>query len=143
MLRRATPGDVDEVAALFRRSFGALTFLPTLQTPEEDRRHFGRVVENAEVWVAEENGRLLGFAALAGDTLELFYVEPEAQGRGVGSAMLEHVKAQRPGGFTFWVFQQNERARGFYERRGCRVVRLTDGSHNEEKHPDALYEWQP
>jgi hypothetical protein len=41
------------------------------------------------------------------------------------------------------VFQRNERARTFYERRGCHVVELTDGSGNEEREPDALYEWVP
>ena len=33
--------------------------------------------------------------------------------------------------------------RRFYERNGCRVVELTDGSGNEEREPDALYEWAP
>jgi len=53
------------------------------------------------------------------------------------------VKQERPDGFPFWVFQRNEGARRFYERHGCRLVELTDGSGNEEKEPDALYEWRP
>ena len=48
-----------------------------------------------------------------------------------------------PGGFRLWVFQANAGARRFYERHGLRVVRLTDGAANEEKTPDALYEWLP
>ncbi len=75
--------------------------------------------------------------------LDQLYVHPDAHGRGAGSALLDKAKERRPGGFTFWVFQQNEHARRFYERRGCRVVKLTDGSGNEEKTPDALYEWRP
>jgi hypothetical protein len=51
--------------------------------------------------------------------------------------------ARRPAGFAFCVFQANERARSFYERRGCVVVELMDGSGNEEQTPDALYEWRP
>ena len=143
MIRPAVSEDSRQIAALFRRSYGTLTFLPTLHTPDEDRRHFSRLLENAEVWVAEEDGSLLGFAALEGDALELLYVEPGAQGRGIGSALLGHVKSLRPHGFRFWVFQRNERARRFYERRGCRVLRLTDGSANEEREPDVLYEWRP
>jgi GNAT superfamily N-acetyltransferase len=131
------------VAALFRRSFGTLTFLPTLHTPEEDREHFGRVVAEQEVWVAEEDGRVLGFAGLTDDMLSHLYVEPEAQGRGIGGALLDQAKERRPHGFRFWVFQRNERARRFYEARGCRLVKLTDGSGNEEREPDALYEWLP
>ena len=44
---------------------------------------------------------------------------------------------------TFWVFQQNARARRFYERHGCRAIEFTDGAFNEEKTPDVLYEWHP
>jgi GNAT superfamily N-acetyltransferase len=144
-LRLATPDDTDSVAALFRRSFGSIGFLPTLHTPEEDRAFFGGVIARQEVWVAEGegDGEMLGFAGLDGDLLGFLYVDPAAQGHGVGSRLLAHVRARRPGGFRFWVFQRNERARRFYERNGCRVVELTDGGGNEEREPDALYEWRP
>jgi GNAT superfamily N-acetyltransferase len=144
-LRRATPDDTEALAALFRRSFGSIGFLPTLHTPEEDRAFFGGVIARQEVWVAEDdsNGALLGFAGLDADLLGFLYVDPPAKGRGVGTALLARVRERRPGGFRFWVFQRNERARRFYERNGCHVVDLTDGSGNEEREPDALYEWRP
>jgi GNAT superfamily N-acetyltransferase len=144
MLRRGTAEDGPEIATLFRRSFGTLTFLPTLHTPEEDRAHFTRMAERDEVWVWEENGRILGFAALdAADEVPAFYVEPDAQSRGIGSALFDRLKQRRPDGFRFWVFQQNERARRFYERHGAKAIDFTDGSGNEERQPDALYEWRP
>jgi putative acetyltransferase len=143
VIRRATPADAAEVAALFRRSFGTLTFLPTLHTPEEDRAHFAGLIERADVWVDDDDGRLLGFFVLNGDELDALYVDPHAHGRGIGSALFEQAQRLRPHGFRFWVFQRNENARRFYERRGCRLVRLTDGSGNEEREPDALYEWVP
>jgi GNAT superfamily N-acetyltransferase len=142
-MRRARLADAAAIAVLFRRSFATLMFLPTLHTPEEDREHFRRVVAEQEVWIAERNDRMLGFAALDGDTLSYLYVEPAAEGQGIGSALLERAKERRPNGFRFWVFQQNERARRFYEERGCRPLELTDGSGNEEREPDALYEWRP
>jgi GNAT superfamily N-acetyltransferase len=143
MLRRATAADVGPIADLFRRSYGTLTFLPTLHTPEEDRAHFERVVATQEVWVAEEDGRVVGFTALDGDVGTFLYVDPDAQSHGVGSALFEQVTRVRPHGFRFWAFQRNERARCFYERRGCTAVEFTDGSGNEEREPDVLYEWKP
>src|SRR5690348_18091950 len=110
MIRRGRPDDADAIAAMFRRSFGTLTFLPTLHTPEEDRRHFAKVLAEGEVWVAEEGGRLVGFAALSEELLEFLYVEPADHGRGVGSALLDRAKLARPEGFRFWVFQKNEKA---------------------------------
>jgi GNAT superfamily N-acetyltransferase len=142
-VRAAAPADADAVADVFVDSFGSLTFLPRLHT-EEETRAFVRdvVVATQEVWVAEEDGRVVGFAALSEDVLMHLYVHPDAQTRGAGGALLARAKERRPAGFTFWVFQQNERARVFYERRDCRLVRLTDGSGNEERTPDALYEWR-
>jgi GNAT superfamily N-acetyltransferase len=142
-LRRAGPGDGDAVADVFIPSFESLTFLPTLHTHEEHRAFIRDRIADSEVWVAEEEGRVVGMAVLSDDVLEQFYVHPDAQGHGAGSALLDRTKERRPNGFTFWVFQQNGRARRFYERRGCRLVRLTDGRGNQEKTPDALYEWRP
>ena len=143
MIRRATRDDVPVVARLFRRSFGTLTFLPTLHTPEEDREHFGRILGERELWVYEQDGEVLGFAGLDEAELTHLYVEPSSHRRGIGTTLLQHAQHQRPNGFWLWVFQRNEGARAFYERHGCRLVELTDGSGNEEREPDALYEWRP
>lgn len=142
-LRRATAADADGVAALFRASYAGIGFLPALHTPAEDRAHFARVVAEQEVWLAEAAGDRIGFAALSEQALEYLYVVPGAQGRGVGTALFRRAQERRPDGFTLWVFQGNERARRFYELRGCRLVRLTDGAANEEREPDAVYEWRP
>ena len=143
MIRRATPDDAEAVAEVFTRSFGTLDFLPKLHTPEEDRAHMAKIVSEQDVWVAVEDGSVEGFIAFERDLGTFFYVEPEAQKRGVGSALFEHVCGERPGGFTFWVFQANEPARRFYERRGCVPVEFTDGSGNDERTPDVRYEWKP
>ena len=58
-------------------------------------------------------------------------------------ARFDELQRRRPGGFEFWVFQQNERARRFYELHGCVAVELTDGEGNEERTPDIRYEWRP
>ena len=92
---------------------------------------------------------MLGFLAIrrsrteGWEVLEKLYVDPEAQNRGVGTALLDQAKALRPDGLVLWVFQKNEGARRFYERHGFRLVKLTDGAENMEREPDALYEWQP
>jgi putative acetyltransferase len=143
MIRRAGPDDVDAIAAVFRRSFATLDFLPALHTPDENHAFLARVLAEQDVWVAERNGVILGFLALEGDLGTLFYVDPDEHDRGIGSALFAEAQRARPAGFRFWVFQQNANARRFYENRGCTVVELTDGSGNEERTPDALYQWLP
>src|SRR5919197_239244 len=63
MIRRARPEEADTLAALFRRSYRTLTFLPILHTPEEDREHAlrarpARAIEGVQLLgLPEERGR--------------------------------------------------------------------------------------
>ena len=41
------------------------------------------------------------------------------------------------------VLARVERARHFYEARGFEAIAFGNGSHNEERCPDVLYEWRP
>ena len=122
----------------------SMPYLPDAYSPEEVLAWIKEVMPaHEEVWVAEDDGRVIGFFALSEDLLYHLYVYPELHGRGAGSALLDLVKELRPNGFRLWVFQRNVQAREFYEHRGMRLVELTDGSRNEEHEPDALYEWLP
>jgi GNAT superfamily N-acetyltransferase len=141
VIRDATHDDVEAIVAVFEPSFATLDFLPALHTHEEHLDYFGRLVERTDVFVYDD-GSVSGFAALDSDVLSHLYVAPAAFGLGIGSALFAEAKRRRPGGFTFWVFQANERARRFYEARGCTAVRLTDGADNEERTPDVLYAWR-
>ncbi len=119
-----------------------MTYLPHLYSEEETRGFIRNVVlTQRETWVAEQDGRIVGFAAMSEGFLDHLYVDPAAQNRGIGSALLEVAKQRRPRGFRLWLFQKNDGARRFYERHGLTLVRLTDGRDNEEREPDALYEW--
>jgi len=148
-VRQGRKKDAATLAAILRRCFdAAMPWLPNLHTPDEDVRFLrDRVLRSEEVAVAEMDGRVAGFAALGRrdgeDFLEHLYVAPEMHGRGVGTVLFDRAKKRRPAGFRWWVFQRNEAARRFYEKRGARLVLLTDGAGNEEKTPDALYEWRP
>ena len=141
--RRATDADADAVAEVFLAARAAMTYLPDLHSDDETRAFFHSVVASNEVWVVDAAGAVAGFAALADDELAHLYVHPRAQGRGLGATLLGVAKERRPDGFELWVFQPNDGARRFYERHGCELVRLTDGSGNEERVPDARYAWRP
>ena len=145
MIRRAVPADGDALAETFNASFETLLdFLPDLHTSKERSRFITETVpRDHELWVAEEDVRVVGLAAIGADTLGHIYVHPTHQGHGVGTALLDKTKELRPDGFTLWTFQQNERACRFYERHGLRAVEYGDGSGNEEGVPDVRYEWRP
>ena len=141
-IRRATIDDADRVGNIFLEARNAaMSYLPEVHTDDQVRSWIaGTVLTNEDVFVETDDGDPVGFVALTESMLEHLYVQPRSWGHGSGSRLLEHAKQQRPDGFTLWVFQRNERARSFYERRGLVLVRTTDGDGNEEGEPDALYE---
>jgi putative acetyltransferase len=144
-IRPAREGEIEQLTQLFIRARNELDYLP--RVPEEAAVPIAaRIREHDEVWVADEDGRLLGFLGIEHSTnleapvLEKLYVEPAEQNRGVGSALLEKAKELRPDELYLWVFQKNP-ARRLYERHGFTLVTLTDGADNMEREPDALYRW--
>lgn len=145
-IRPARDDEVGALAELYARTQRRMTYLPPI--PDEHVPLVaGNIGGNDEIWLAEGEGRILGFLAIAHsrrngwEVLERLYVEPDAQNQGVGTALLEQAKALRPDGLVLWVFQKNTGARRFYERHGFRLVKLTDGAENMEREPDALYAW--
>jgi len=142
-LRRATVADVDEVAAVFSASFRLLTFLPMLHTVAEDRFFIANVIfEICDVVVAEGTSGIVSFLARYGEEVRLFYTRPDRIGQGAGTQLIEAVKSSGVNALELWCFQANAGARRFYEARGFRTIRFTDGAANEEKTPDIRYRWQ-
>jgi GNAT superfamily N-acetyltransferase len=142
MLRRLELADMDVAARVLRRAFDhALPTLAGLHTPEEDRWFFrNRVFAGCELWGAFDDTGMTGMIAFRQDWIDQLYILPDAQGRGMGSSLLQVAK-ERFDLLQLWTFQRNAKARRFYEARGFRLVRETDGARNEEQEPDALYLW--
>jgi putative acetyltransferase len=140
--RRATLDDAGGIAAVFSSSLRLLTFLPVLHTVEEDRRFIENIILECEVIVAEGDPGIVSFLALNGEEIRLLYSHPDFIGSGAGSLLLDAVKKSSVAALELWCFQANERARRFYEERGFRAVRFTDGRDNEEKVPDVRYRWE-
>ena len=140
-LRRATIADLNSVVRLHHHvRETSLPYLPMLHTIAESRVFFGSVFNDCTVLVAEHRGSIIGYCAYRAGWVDHLYVHPEHQGQGIGSMLLKRTM-QADDALRLWTFQKNDRARTFYERHGFRLIRTTDGSGNEEREPDALYEW--
>jgi chorismate mutase/GNAT superfamily N-acetyltransferase len=142
VLRLATVDDAAQVAELYiaTRRAAEPAMPPQLHTLESVVAFMTGSVIEKEVWVAEDDG-IVGFATLSPTWLDALYVGPDHQGFGIGTALLDLAKAQRPDGFALWVFASNAPARGFYHRHGLLELEHTDGSGNEERCPDVRMAW--
>ena len=147
--RPAVSSDAESVAEVYLRSRKELVACAPLAHSDESVRGWvrSRLIPAGRTTVVAVDGTVVGFmtAASAADCswIEQLYLHPAWIGRGVGTRLLERARAELSPPIRLYTFQCNTRARDFYERRGFRAVKLGDGSGNEEKCPDVLYEWRP
>ncbi len=139
-LRRATPDDAEGIAAISVRAWAHAyeefldpRVLAARTVDSETERWRGLLAgSETQTWVAELDSRIVGYAATgpsadrdanaAVGEVRALYVDPPAQGAGLGSRLLRDAAARLGGaGFTsstVWVFEQNGLGRAFYERHG-------------------------
>jgi GNAT superfamily N-acetyltransferase len=141
-LRRLALDDMNAAARVHRSAFDdALPWLAGLHTPEEDAWFYReRVFAACEVWGAFGAEALVGVVAFRPGWIDQLYVLRAAQRGGIGTALLRAAQEAQDR-LSLWTFQRNTPARRFYEARGFRPIRETDGAGNEEKEPDVLYLW--
>jgi len=120
-----------------------MPYLPVLYTDAEVLEWIKDVVlrRSSATLAVSSDGEAGGFASVRNGILEHLYVAPQFQGRGLGTLLLVAAKEGSPRNLRLHVFQRNLSARRFYERRGFMLLKLRDGSSNEEGEPDAVYEW--
>jgi ribosomal protein S18 acetylase RimI-like enzyme len=139
-IRRATTADAAEIAAIhvqaWQVGYRGVVPEPFLQSLSVGRREAAwresLASADSEVWVAEADGRMLGWISVgdsrdpdAGETtaeLWAIYVDPACWRRGVGRALWQQAEAHLvAAGFrsvTLWVLESNTRAVSFYEAFG-------------------------
>jgi RimJ/RimL family protein N-acetyltransferase len=145
-LRAATDEDAPRVADVLiasRRAFQP--FAPSVHS-NADVRQWVRdtLIPTGGVTVACAAYHVVGVIATARDPeaswIHQMFVAPGHTGSGIGTRLLNHALATLPRPVRLYTFQANTRARAFYERHGFTAIAWGDGSGNEERCPDVLYE---
>jgi len=143
-VRRATGADAPAVAEVWLRSFASVYTFPAAH-PDDDVRRWIReqLIPDHETWVAEDERGIVGLLALAPGWVDQLYIDPSAQGEGIGRRLLQLAMTRDAAGeLQLWTFQANHRARRFYARNGFVEVERTDGAGNEERQPDVRLVWR-
>jgi GNAT superfamily N-acetyltransferase len=100
MMRRAGPGDVDELraiaAAAYQKYAGRIGRAPAPVTAD-----YAQAVRDGQAWAAVEDGQIVGFAVVIARPgyllLDNVAVLPAAQGRGIGARLLVLAEEQARG----------------------------------------------
>jgi GNAT superfamily N-acetyltransferase len=138
-VRRASVADAADIAGVHVRTWQAaydhVFGAERLAELDVSRRVAGwtRVLNEGEpVFVADDDGRVVGFVSVGECELYAIYALPEAWGSGAGPglmrAALEQLRGDGCGDAILWVLEDNPRARRFYEREGWEL----DGGRKED-----------
>lgn len=132
-IRPYHPADLEQVMALWLAgNLDAHSFIDPAYW-EGSYPQVREQIPQAQVWVAAEGNRLLGFLGLTGDYIAGIFVSREVRSRGVGRALLAEGKRQAPQ-LSLHVYRRNARALTFYLREGFTVqTTQTDPETGEEE----------
>lgn len=144
IVRRMQAREVSAALGVWHRSLTASFSELQLEDrrSEQEHRTFFRdvVAATRELWVAVRGSDIAGVMALLGNEIDRLYIDPPAQGLGLGSQLVAHAKSLQPGGLWLVTLQRNARARRFYERHGFIASRY-GVSPAPESQPDVVYRW--
>jgi ribosomal protein S18 acetylase RimI-like enzyme len=141
--RLALAADAAELADMYLQARKTLMKYAPLAHNDDDVHRWVKdvLLPEHEVWVAEDNGVIVGMMATAPGWIEQMMCKPGYTNQGIGAALLSIAKEREPEQLDLYTFQPNAGARRFYERHGFAAVEFGDGSDNEERVPDVLYRW--
>jgi putative acetyltransferase len=117
-IRVAGEADFDALTDLWERSArSSHAFMGDEVFAQQRPRVRDLLLPSMDVWVAETSGEKLGFVGAREDVVELLYVAPEAQGRGLGPALLSYVDGGA-GPHSVEVYADNTVGVAFYRGQG-------------------------
>jgi putative acetyltransferase len=118
--------DADDLAELLNVWYDASQiahpFLTRDFLDQERRNVIQKYLPNAETWVFEEEGQVVGFIALIGNEVGGIFVTPRRHGQGIGRALMDHARAALKH-LDVEVFEANKIGRAFYHAYGFKVIR--------------------
>ncbi len=129
-MRPATDEDAAGIQALFALTLQQAAWLPPGAEIDTD---FKRNSSCETVWVCPGPAALLGFIAVyaPGRFVHHLYVAPQAQGRGVGRALVDSLAPWLPKPWYLKCVLANQAARAFYARTGWVETERAMGSQGE------------
>ena len=101
---------------------------PTVQLLyiEYKPEYFKEPIHNQKIFIAEDDGKIVGTAAIHGNLIMDVFVDPEYEGKGIGSQLLAHLeRLARLQGHTTTQISANPYAIDFYEKLGYIKVEET------------------
>ncbi len=132
MIRNFLESDFEQVSEIY-----SLAKLDELRFEEQafellslrdDETRLQALMES-EIFVYEDNG-LLGYGAIYQNVIRSLFVHPLFRGKGIGSALFDHLMSRVETPATLYVAKSNLPAISMYQKQGFEVTREFETSYN-------------
>jgi putative acetyltransferase len=118
VIRKYQPADCEDVLNVWARASALAHSFLSQEFLELERHSIPRVyLPNAETWVWEADGHVVGFISLLGNEVGAIFVDPRFHRSGIGCALMDRAHALR-GELEVEVFERNLLGRAFYAKLG-------------------------
>ena len=165
MVRRATVEDAPGIARVkiagWRDAFGHFmdpVFLASMDEKDHTAR-WQRILaqrdDTCAMWIALEGDQVVGFIGVGANRypdvpcdgeLQIIYIDPSAQRKGVGRALLKEgvdwLVAQGYESMAVFVFRDNFKGTSFYRRMGAELFDSSEYEVGGTSYPDECYIWK-
>lgn len=122
IIREYEHRDLANVLAAWESASAVAHPFLTEQFIDQERSNIPNIyLPNAETWVVEEGGQVIGFIALLGNEVGAIFVKPEFHGSGAGCALMDKAQELR-GELEVEVFKRNKIGRKFYSGYGFELL---------------------
>lgn len=125
LIRKYEDSDLDAVLSAWENASKVAHPFLTPQFLAKERENIPTVyLPQAETWVIEQVGAVIGFISLLGNEVGAIFVQPQFHGLGAGRALMDKAK-ELHGNLEVEVFEKNLIGRRFYEKYGFAFVNKT------------------
>ena len=123
MIRPYEAADLEDVQTSWAAASAVAHPFLSEEFMARERRNSAEIyLPQAETWVWESDGRVVGFISFLDHEVGGIFVDPSHQRPGIGQALMDRAR-ERCGTLELEVFEANRIGRAFYDRYGFRLVK--------------------
>ena len=139
MIRKSTNNDLEKIMQIWLDTNISVHNYNPQEYWTSNEKYVKEAIQEAEVYVYEENKEIKGFIGINKGHIEGIFVEEKYRNQGIGKELLSYCK-NKYDKLTLEVYKKNTKAINFYEREQFKPIKEDVDEANNEV--EILMEWK-
>ena len=139
MIRKSTNNDLEKIMQIWLDTNISVHNYILQEYWTSNEKYVKEAIQEAEVYVYEENKEIKGFIGINNGHIEGIFVEEKFRNQGIGKELLSYCKTKYDK-LTLEVYSKNTKAINFYEREQFKQIKEDIDKANNEV--EILMEWK-